>query len=315
MTMDLFSSDSADCHPLYERLCESDPVSEVRRQHVSALWRWYLAAGLADDNFIAEFPKNTTQRWWELETAWFLSNCGYSLSKRRAGSDFLCKGPDVTFEVEAIAPKPGKEDKPDFVRPISATTNLRERERIELLRLTSAIYNKARKRLGDIEKGSSDPSLPFLIALSPFDLPTMFSGWDMPAALKAVYPIGGQFYRIDPSTGQFLSKQWECRPALSKGSLHDEPISTQVFCPGCGTVAHRKVSGLLYSALDMWVYGYPYNPLEHQGEFIVIHNGDCDVPLRRGSVRAGTEYWLESTGDPGKYELKNEKLILPSEQR
>jgi hypothetical protein len=308
MPIDLFNLNPSNCTPFYKQLCEPNQITEVRRQHINAIWQWYSAMRLADKNFVPDFPKNTKQRWWELETAWFLHNCGYNLSKGKAGSDFFCTGENIAFEVEAVAPTPGKEGHPNFVPEISHTDNLRERERIELLRLTSVIYEKARKRLRDIKKGYSNPSLPFVIAISPADLPYMFSGGDMPAALKAVYPIGRQYYSIDPATGQFLSRKWECRPQLHKSTLPQEPISTQVFCPECGTEPYRKVSALLYSTLNIWVHGYPYPPFEHQKQFVIIHNGDCITPLPRGSIRAGTEYWPEPTGKINEYNL--EKIVI-----
>ncbi len=304
MLIDRFNLNPSHCHPFYKQLCKPDQITEVCRQHINAIWQWYSAMELADKNFVTDFPKNTTQRWWELETAWFLHNCGYNLAKGKAGSDFLCKGENIVFEVEVVAPTPGKEGHPNFVPEISNTNNLRERERIELLRLTSAIYDKAKKHLRDIEKGCSNPSLPFVIALSPADLPNMFSGLDMPAALKAVYPIGGQYYSLDPATGQALSREWECRLQIHKSALPKEPISTQVFCPGCGTEPYPQVSALLYSTLNVRVHGYPYSPCEHQKQFVVIHNGDCLKPLARGSIRAGAEYWLESTGNTNEYKLE-----------
>jgi hypothetical protein len=304
MPTDLFNLNSSNCHPFYKELCEPDQITKVRRQHINAIWQWYSSNKLADNNFVTDFPKNTKQRWWELETAWFLHNCGYNLSKGKAGSDFLCKRENSVFEVEAVAPTPGKEGHPNFVPKILHTKNLGERERIELLRLTSAIYDKGEKHLRDTKKGYSNPSLPFVIALSPADLPNMFSGSDMPAALKAVYGIGGQYCNFDPATGHFLSRKWKCRPQLHKTTLPQEPISTQVFCPECGTEPYTKVSALLYSTLNIWVHGYPYSPCEHQNKFVVIHNGDCVNPLPKGSIRAGTEYWLEPTGKINEYKLE-----------
>lgn len=303
MLIDCLNQSHPNCHLFYRALCDPDHAAETRRDHINIIWQWYFDLGLADKNFVTDFPINTRQRWWELETAWFLHNCGYILSKEKAGSDFLCKRDNIAFEVEAVAPTPGKEGHPNFVPEISHTSNLRERERIELLRLTSVIYEKAKKRVRDIEKGYSDPSLPFLIALSPADIPSTFSGWDMPAALKAVYPIGGQYYTIDPETGQFLSRKWQSRPQLDKSTFSQEPISTQVFCPGCGTEPYPQVSALLYSNLNIWVHGYPYSPNNHQKQFVLIHNGNCINPVQKGSIHAGSEYWLESTGNANEYTL------------
>jgi hypothetical protein len=303
MPVDLFNTSASDGHPFYKQLCEPGSVAEKRREQINLIWQWFSDDRLADKNFLSDFPINTIQRWWELETAWFLKNCGFSLSKTKAGSDFICKKESIELEVEAVAPTPGTEGNPDFVPEIMETVNLRERERIELLRLTSVINDKAKKHLSDIIKGHSDPSKPFIIALSPAGLPRMFAGWDMPAALKAVYCIGGQYYSIDPVTGQFLSRQWESRPQIHKKKLAPVPISTQVFCPGCGTDQHRQVSALLYSNMNIWVHGYPYSPTEHQKQFVLLHNEDSSIRLKKGLIKVGTEYWLESTGNTYEFKL------------
>jgi hypothetical protein len=50
------------------------------RLHINTLWQWYSDNGLADCNFLRDFPLQTTQRLWELEIAWLLHNCGFNLS-------------------------------------------------------------------------------------------------------------------------------------------------------------------------------------------------------------------------------------------
>jgi hypothetical protein len=311
-SINLFELNPTKCHPFYKQLCAPDRIAEVRRQHITVMCQWYFEMGLADANFKSDFPIRTSQRWWELETAWFLRNCGFNLSKRRTGSDFLCERKNIIFEVEAVVSGPGEDANfvPEYSLTgsgrfqISETINISERERIEILRLTNSIDTKAKKHLWDIKKGYSDPSIPFVIALSPVDMPDMIANWDMPAALKAVYPIGGQYRKIDPATGEFLQgRGWNCRHLVNKGTPTHAAISTQVFCHGCGTEQHRKVSALLYSTLNIWVYGYPYSPSEHQKQFVVIHNEDCIKPLVRGSIKAGVEYWLEPTGTTNEYKL------------
>ncbi|WKZ21011.1 MAG: hypothetical protein QY305_10000 [Candidatus Brocadiaceae baterium WH-1] len=274
---------------------------------------------LADANFDSDFPIQTGQRWWELETAWFLYNCGFDLSKKRTGSDFLCKRENIVFEVEAVVAGPGRKDHPDYVPEFtltgsrqfqtSGTIKIPERERIEILRLTNSISTKAIKHLSDIKKGYSDPSIPFVIALSPVDMRDIIANGDMPAALKAVYPIGGQYRMIDPVTGEFLpGRRWKCRPLVNKKTPSHAAISTQIFCPGCGNEQSRKVSALLYSTMNIWIHGYPYSPGEHQKQFVVVHNNDCNIPLIRGTIKAGVEYWLESTGTTNEYELTESKI-------
>lgn len=309
-TKDLFSSSPTQCHPDYKCLLSSR-MQNVR-QHLNQVWQWYLECGLPDDHFLSEFPLQTSKRLWEMETAWFLHNCGFTLSSRKAGADFLCESEGKAFEVEAVAVGPGADDHPDLVReftmandgPVrcSKRINIPERERIELLRVAGAIDSKAKKRLCDIDKGVSDSSLPFLIALSVVDIPMMVSDWDMPAALKAVYPIGGQCYDIDPATGRFLRRRWQCRPQIQKGTEAKSNISTQIFCPGCGASHHREISALLYSNLNFREFGYPYNPWEHCRQFFLIHNADCTRELVHGSLNVKAEYWLEETS-PNEYVL------------
>lgn len=323
--INLFERNPIDCSSLlYKQLCTPDCIAEARRQHINDMWQWYSGMGLADANFVSNFHTETGQRWWELETAWFLRNCGFNLSKKHVGndspgSDFLCERENIEFEVEAVVAGPGEEDHPDYVPEFeltgserfqtSGTINVPERERIEILRLTNSIDTKVRKHLCDIKKGHSDPSIPFVIALSPVNMPDMIANWDMPAALKAVYPIGGQYRKIDPATGEVLSgRRWKCRPLISKGTQSHAAISTQVFCPGCGNEQYREVSALLYSTMNIWIHGYPYSPGEHQKQFVVIHNRDCSKPLVMGTIKAGIEYWPEPTGTANEYELAESRI-------
>jgi hypothetical protein len=312
----LFNSTQDGCHPVYKNLRSSARMADVRL-HINALWQWYFDNGLADRNFLSQFPIQTTQRLWELETAWLLHNCGFSLSKNRAGSDFHCEGANMAFEVEAIVAGAGAEGHPNFVKEYVLTGNAQfkcseticipEREQTELLRLTSAIDTKAKKHICDMRKGTSDPSLPFVIALSSVDMPMLVSGWDMPAALKAVYPIGGQCYGVNPVTSKFLCRLWQCRPQVQKGTASRAGISTQVFCPGRGAPHHREVSALLYSRVDCQKPGYPYPANEHRKHFVLIHNEDCIKPLARGTITTGAEFWLEQSG-PKEYILAESKI-------
>jgi len=314
-TQDLFAANPTTCNQTYTDLL--DFKRQDVRLHLNRVWQWYLKVGLPDDNFLSDFPIQTSKRLWEMETAWFLHNCGFSLSNRKAGADFRCESEGKAFEVEAVAVGPGDEDNPDIVKEVplvgegpgrcSETIYIPERERIELLRLTGAINTKAKKRLCDINKAVSDSSLPFLIALSVVDMPKMLSDWDMPAALKAVYRIGCQCVDFDPATRKPLRHRWQCRPRIQKGTESRENISTQMFCPGCGAPHHREISALLYSDLDFRDAGYPYNPREYRKRFILIHNADCTKRLARGSLSVGAEYWLEESG-PNDYVLRDSKM-------
>ena len=69
------------------------------RRHLDGLWQRYRDCALADAHFLNQFPIQTRQRVWELETAWFLHNCGFTLSSGEAGSDFRCASQDFAFEV------------------------------------------------------------------------------------------------------------------------------------------------------------------------------------------------------------------------
>jgi hypothetical protein len=309
-TKTLFGVQCGNCHPAYAELL-GYRMQHVR-EHLDRLWEWYQETGLPDANFLSEFPIQTRKRLWELEVAHFLHNCGFTLSNKKAGSDFLCESKAVTFEVDAVAPGPGSGDNPDRVDEIplkgdgrfqwSEKIHIPERERVELLRLTGIINAKAKKHVRDMEKGVSDSSLPFVVAISVLDMNMVVSNWDMPAALKAVFPIGGQCYDIDPETSKFITSKfirhrWQCRPQIQKGTKSLEDISTQMFCPGCGTSEHREISALLYSEIDFRESGYPYLPEDHRKRFCLIHNADCTKPLGRGIVRAGEEYWIEPNGE------------------
>jgi hypothetical protein len=319
-TETLFAVTPANCHSAYtEILCSR--MHHVR-EHLNRLWQWYLKSGLPDAHFLSEFPIQTHKRVWELETAWFLHNCGFTLSSQKAGADFRCESQDLMFEVDAVAPGPGASDHPDFVNEIplsgdgavrcSQTIHIPERERLELLRLTGVIDAKARKHECDMKKGVSDSALPFVIAISVIDMPMVVSDWDMPAALKAVFPIGGQCYDIDRATGKCLRHRWRCRPQIEKRTKALTDISTQMFCPGCGASRHREISALLYSKLDFREVCYPYSPEEHRKHFVLIHNADCTKPLDRGTLKVGVEYWIEQTGE-NEYVL-SETTLEESEQ-
>jgi|GEM_PF-4913340 len=300
---DLFNREPTTPHELFTQLCVTKNIE--RRKHLNSIWQWYFANRLSDKNFQSDFPINTSQRWWELEVAWFLKNIGVSLSvKNSAGSDFSCKLDDVKFEVEAVVAGKGSDKNPDCVNeliPLGAAIHkftehiqLEERERMELLRLTSSIETKARKHICDINKGYSDPSCPFIIAISPTDIKPLVSNIGIPAAVKAVYSIGEQYYAIEPSTGKFIEHGWNYRPLLHKTSTA-KPISSAYFLPTTKIFRYRNISALLFSTLDIWECGYPYTPYDHMKRFILVHNANCLNPLQRQSIKAGTEYWIEPT--------------------
>ncbi len=319
----LFDSFAANCHPFYRKVHEfrNGPL-DIVRDHINMIWQWYSKAHLEDDNFVSDFPIQTTKRWWELETAWFLHNCGFELTKRKAGSDFLCERAGIVIEVEAIVIGPGTGGNPDVVTEIELKGNGRvqtsepffidERERIELLRVTNAIDVKAKKHRCDIQKGKSGSLVPFVIALSTVDMPVpLMAGWNMPPVLKAVYPIGGLYYDVDPESGKLLRKRLHYRSQVNKETSAHTPISTRIFYPGCGSEYSRAVSAILYgdmqiscndSGIEIANRGYPYSPDEQFMRFAVIHNEDCMLRLGKGSIAAGIEYWLEPLGN-GEYEL------------
>lgn len=319
----LFDRPTSSCHPFYRKVNEfgNGPLAIVR-DHINMIWQWYSKAHLDDDNFVSDFPIQTTKRWWELETAWFLNKCGFKLSKRKAGSDFLCEKAGIVIEVEAIVAGPGAVDNPDVVPEIelngkgcvqtSGSFFIDKRERIELLRITNAIDVKAKKHRSDIQKGKADPLVPFVIALSTVDMPLpLMAGWNMPPVLKAVYPIGGLCLDIDPNSGKLLRKRLSYRPQLNKETPSHTPISTQIFYPGCGSESSRAVSAILYGdmkircsdrGIEITDRGYPYPHHEQFMRFALIHNEDCLLRLGKGSIAAGIEYWLELIG-MNEYEL------------
>jgi len=99
---------------------------------------------------------------------------------------------------------------------------------------------------------------------------------------------------------------------INKGIPSNEAISTQRFCPGCGSSYDRKVSALLFSSMDFQDIGYPYRPCEYYKHFVLIYNEDCEKQLCKGIITTDKEYWLKPIRT-NEYELV-ESSIDKSEQ-
>lgn len=284
------------------------------KNHINSIWDKYYQLDLHDKNFITDFPKKDQfwQRYWELDVANFLLNSGFELSSEDAGVDFICKGTSIAqeFYVECVVSSRGVLNSPDYPveifppgKGMFSVSNLAERERIELLRLTTSIDCKVKKYHEDIKKGYIKKSMPYILALSPALLfPDFISDEDdMPAVVKAVYPVGNICFHINVPTGTTEKSGRAWRGSIIKKS-DTPPIRTDIFFPIPENEKYKPLTGILYSGADFRVISSPR--IEKNGHsFIFVHNLATEKPIDLAFLGSNMDFWCEKKSDD--YVIKN----------
>lgn len=143
--------------------------------------------------------------FWEMCLAYRLLVSGYQLVQRAeiapggAGPDICVLHDGKRYWFEAIAPMQGEEG--GIVPSYDGARVVRDApQRQTQLRITGALYNKARKLTQYQNDGIIAPGEPASVAIGAAHFGIYAGGDDLPWAVSSVYPIGDAYLRVHPET-------------------------------------------------------------------------------------------------------------------
>jgi len=232
-------------HWLYTNLRDwNDSHSAERREFFKSWWHEY--APFAPKGFPKKLQIEIHQRWWEMYLVVGLLHLGFipNKSKTDIGPDVIIDVGDQQVFIEATAPSVGDPQTSDRVpdRVYNKVTDFPEREC--LLRLSQALTGKCRQihDFVDEKKIPSDPCT--IIALSASDLNQFGTHLDAahPALLSVLAGAG-------PTVVPFDGKQ---PPYSSRRSTLKRNSGSEVDAALFEDKSFSIVSGVLYSAIDLW---------------------------------------------------------------
>jgi len=224
--------------------------------------------------------------WWELYLDHALHNAGIALGTRanrthpETGPDLLVENPNIW--VEAVMPESG--DGPDALNePLTGQAFTVPIDDF-VLRLRTAIAAKLSKLSRYIEDGTISPGDAAIVAVSGGRLPFRFNEGPIPYIVRAVLGVGGPTLEMDRATKKIVGRSIEYRDHIVKKS--GSPVDTDVFFRDEST----HVSAVLYSSADC------VNHCTKPGsDFVLVHNPKASVPIARGWLPIGDEYWIDQS--------------------
>lgn len=241
----------------------------------------------ADADAATDAAQHLQQRFWEMYCWCTLDDLGISGTSGPSGPDIRFAGSPTTW-VECVAAKAGQgaDAVPDH-SGVDGTIDV-DSEKI-ILRYANAIDTKARywteRWLPGGVVSSNDA---FVIAVNGGGVPWAWT--DDPTRqlmlsriIQTVLPLGHLQIHIDPESGTTLRSDFQFRDCILK--TNGSPVATNIFLQD-----HRHVSAVLFSLVTPDHY-----PERRGDDFLLIHNPKAHVPLARGWLVTGFEYWVEGT--------------------
>ena len=278
---DFFRQGDAKC-VFFERVrdVQREPYPRAK-VFIQALWD--ECEPFVDLNAQSHAMQDLPSVFWELYLAHALRKAGVSLvpqprtKKRQRGPDLRSENPEVW--IEAITPTAGTGADAMESTPLGVCYDVPVQSFI--LRLRSAIKEKAGKMAGYINDGVIPADRPAVIAISSCLLPTNIQEQPhVPRIVRAVFAVGNLVLEIDPTHRRATEMSVEHRDAIANAK--GASIRTDVFLDP----AFAHISALIYSYQD-WV-NIPKQP---GAELVVVHNPLATNPLPDGWLPVGKEYW------------------------
>jgi hypothetical protein len=245
-----------------------------------SLWKRY--APYADRHFLEEIRIQFHPRFWEMYLAVTFLEHGYKLHRHKdAGPEFGIDIDEKRYWFDAIAPTAGAgaDAVPDEFQKNRAGTVPQEQI---ILRYTSALATKREKWQKDLKSGRVSESDGYIVAINDRSIPWAWMGAEMPYIVKALYGLGNIEVVFDRSTLKIIESRHQHRPTIAK--VRGTAISSQPFAAR----ESPEVSAVLYGFVNAANY-----PLQLGENFMILHNDEPNVPLPRGALRFGREYWIE----------------------
>lgn len=325
---DLFDSNAVPYDVVYANVRDL-PKYAPYKAHAEKLWNNFEP--YADTEFLSEIQKAFHQRFWEMYLGNALLQIGHHIgsSLNNHGPDLFVQKDEMKIWIEAVAAKKGegpdapvdpqvgmvevmpglkidavpeKESVDDYDDLIGFSTPSGEKFRINvkafdevpiLLRYRTAIDAKVNKYSSYLAKGRVNENEPYVIAVNGAGIPLDMTQDEPPRILKALFGLGDEQRIIDRSTMEVIEATFTSRPQIIKQSGKLVPIN--IF----SNSSHEGISAILYSTVD--VANCPYNL---GSDFVLVHNPNAKNPLPLGSLKVGTEYWVDEDG-----QLMSEKFV------
>lgn len=252
------------------------------RAFVESLWEEchpYLDNDLVQKAKAAYHPA-----FWELYVAHTLRRHGVDLVRRSDrqpavdGPDLLASDPRVW--VEAVAPGPG--DGPDAVprAPPGVVSTVPDDQII--LRYRSVIRDKAQQIQRHHDRRWIRDDDPVVVAINGGLIPSAWLELTIPRIVRAVFPIGHERYHVGTESMEVVDHSFEYRAFVKKRQGAEVPVDYFTHEESAG------VSAVLASCVD------EINRPEVAGVgIILVHNPLARVPLPRGWLPCGWEYWVD----------------------
>lgn len=251
------------------------------KEFVEQLWGKYRP--YADPHFREDAKEHFQQRFWEMYLGVTLISHGFTLD---AGGT---TGPEFSITIagkkiwwEAVAPERGNgtDAVPEFVYGASVLTDV-PAERI-ILRLRHAIEEKHRKYQHYLDQVVLNGNDAYVIAINSKCVHPIVSEIEMPYIIKAVLPFGNFVIVWDRNKNLLVDTCYEYRDVIRKKSGSDVP--TDIFLD----FQYSGISAVLHSSVDA-----VNRPATFGADFILVHNPHAKNPIRPGTFKFGTEYWVE----------------------
>lgn len=284
----LFAGPGEDPKSTYERLrVSSNPVAIQARQITDQLWATFEP--YADANFPSELRRDFHSRFWEMYLTFVLLGKGFDIECRKPGPDILIRNSTQRIWIEAIAPTPGASGTADRVPGlILIPTIVQEHPEIKiLLRYRAAIREKFdNKYMGYLQQGIITNQDPYIIAVNSSKIPSAYPDFEIPAILKAVFPIGNLQIRINREDGSPIDSSLAYRPSISKAS--GASVDTDIFM----NPTYEPLTGIIFSHTS--ANRYKNNP---GSDFLFVHNPISRNHVPEGFFGFGVEYIPEDKGN------------------
>lgn len=226
---------------------------------IEQMWDQYWP--YADNHFLSEVRQNFHQRTWEMYIAWVLMQEGFPINKvGDSGAEFYLEIAGRRTWIEAIAPRPGTS--PDAVPPLKTINEMIAEgqepiaqpvpEEQILLRLTHALWEKAKKHKIDIGKKRVAESDSYVLAINGWESSWFRGEPRIPFIVKATLGFGGLAVPINIASHTHEEPYWNYRSEITR--QNGQTVSTIPFL----SQDYSGISGIIYSHTDIFNVDKPY---------------------------------------------------------
>jgi type I restriction enzyme S subunit len=235
--------------------------------------------------FVSELRRDFYSRAWELYLMAVLHDAGVTLEAPSPhGPDILVRlGSSQRCWIEAVVPKAGTGEDKVFERPDGPWAGSHGPVDKLLVRYRSALEDKLRKVDVYVRQGIIAPTDAVIIAVSGWGIRDAWT-WDVefPALVKAVYPVGDPVLVVPIDSPE--PERVEVPPRWVVHKTRGAPVCTDFFLEP----RTAQISAVLYVRSDAW--NASWDPARALG---IIHNMGASVPVKRGSLPARVEWWVQ----------------------